>query len=104
MRIQLANSEQTFYFNNMTRSYVYRASDDVDGLDIRNTLTLSIQNPEAAVYEEAIAFFDNADLSNIFIYDNTDKTIMELKGQSLQSINQNVSGDFNTIQIGIVLA
>lgn len=103
MKIKIANCEEAFYFNNMVRSYLYMAEDSVDNLEVQNTLTLTIQNPEPSAYEETIAFFENADISNIDIYNDADKKIMGLKGQTIRVITQNISNDFNTIQINIGL-
>lgn len=105
MKIKLANSENTLYITNLTRTSSTHVNDSINEELIQmDSVSMSIEDAQDGAYEVAKAFFENGDLSVMQIYNNNGRLLLTLSGKSVGTILQSVDDVRSVIHINIALA
>lgn len=105
MKIQLANnSENALYITSLTRNSSSHVNDSVNEEIIQiNSISINIEDAQDGAYELAKAFFENGDLSTMYVYNNNGRLLLTLFGKELGSITQAVDDSRSVIYVNIIL-
>lgn len=102
MKLKLANTvDEGIIVDTVSRQVLIHEPKDAQ-YDKTDSITVTVKPKGDNDFETYKTFFENGDVTTMSIYDSEGELIATLNGKYVDSINQNISGDANYINVSII--